>query len=58
MTRISIFGFSEVCIGAATFLFYTDSDYAAASLMCFGFFIALMNAASKIQASKTNEIKE
>lgn len=56
--NLRLLGFSEMCIGAAAFLFYTGSDYAAASLACFGFFIALMEVASKIQASKDSKNKE
>ena len=52
MPRISILGFPEACIGCATFLFYIDSDYAAASMMCFGFFSALMNMATRVQLLK------
>jgi hypothetical protein len=56
--NIKLLSFPEVCIGAAAFLFYSGSDYAAASLACFGFFIALMEVASKIQASKESKNKE
>lgn len=56
--NLRLLGFPEACIGAAAFLFYTGSDYAAASLACFGFFIALMEVASKIQAFKESKKKE
>ena len=56
--NLRLLNFPEVCIAASAFLFYTGSDYAAASLACFGFFIALMEVASKIQASKEGKNKE
>ena len=55
MSRISILGFPEACIGCATFLFYVNSDYAAASMMCFGFFSALMDMATRVQSRKDNK---